>query len=151
MLRHVELAVYDNTAVVELGHPKDRGGSRVSIIECDDALFHALWWDPRIHGVEVDSEFLEVLTLEDIPITVTHSTSEFLWEGVQALDIIRVPLQEDLVIGIERLDKGIVVDVVLLTRFAVYPSLFHPRMSLPSRVGGSEEIGSHSDLRSTQG
>lgn len=101
--------------------------------------------------MEVLTEFLEVLTLEYIPVTVAHSAPEFLWESVQTLDVVRVALQEDSVIGIERLDEGIVVDIVLLTRFSVYPSLFHPRVTLSSRVGSSEEIGSHPDLRSTQG
>lgn len=151
MLCHVELAVYDNTAVIELRTPVHSRWRGVSVVECYHALFDALWWYEWLDDVEVLTEFLEVLTLEYVPVTVAHGTSEFLWESVQALDVVRVALQEDLVIGIERLDEGVVVDVVLLTRFSVYPSLFHPCMALPSRVGSSEEVGSHADLRSTQG
>lgn len=151
MLCHVEFSVDDHAPVVELRTPVHGRWRGVSVVECNDSLFDALWrykWRDR---VEVHSEFLEILPLEYVPVTVAHGTSELLWESVQTLDIVRVALQEDFVIGIERLYKGVVIHVVVFTRFAIDPSLFHPCMPLPSRVGSSEEIGSHPDLRSTQG
>lgn len=140
MLCHVQLSVYDDRAVVELREPQDRGWCRVSIVKCDPALFDAFGWHPWVDDVEVFTEFVEELTLEDIPVTVTQRASELLGEGVEALDIVRVHLQEDLVVGIECLNKSVIIDVVEVARLSINPALFHPGVSFSSWVGGSEEI-----------
>lgn len=46
------------------------------------------------------AELIEKLPFVYIPVTVSEGLTHFLWESVEALDIIRITIQENLIVGI---------------------------------------------------
>ena len=103
--------------------------------------------------MDIFPELFEELPFVHVPVSVSESLSHLLWESVEALDIIRITVEKDHIVRIERWDESIIREVVssIGRWYAIHPPLLNPRMPASSWVRRTEEIRRYAFFRGTEG